>query len=128
MATQTNAQKALRIAREKAKTCRSWIELHNHLFGVGGQLVTLFATQAERVAFGRSPESKAIDQLIDECRQKHGDPAPLADRITGANGSISVRMPKSLHAALIVEAEKEGVSLNQLAVTKLTVGLAANLL
>lgn len=35
------------------------------------------------------------------------------------SGKFNVRVPKSLHAALASEAEAEGVSLNQLVVTKL---------
>jgi predicted HicB family RNase H-like nuclease len=42
-----------------------------------------------------------------------------------ANGRILVRVPRSLHAALLSEADAEGVSLNQLIVAKLTVQLRA---
>jgi predicted HicB family RNase H-like nuclease len=39
-----------------------------------------------------------------------------------------VRIPKSLHAALLAEAEAEGISLNQLCLTKLAVQLRAAVL
>lgn len=39
------------------------------------------------------------------------------------SGRFVVRLPKSLHAALEREAAAEGVSLNQLVVVKLSVGL-----
>ena len=46
-------------------------------------------------------------------------PEPLdADRFSG---KFVVRLPKSLHHRLAVEAEKEGVSLNQYALYKLSV-------
>ena len=41
------------------------------------------------------------------------------------NGTIILRVPKSLHAALFSEAEAEGVSLNQLCVAKLSAQLQA---
>lgn len=44
-----------------------------------------------------------------------------------ANGNISVRLPKSIHAALLKQAAAEGVSLNQLCVAKLAVPLAVAL-
>jgi len=40
-----------------------------------------------------------------------------------SSGKFVVRLPRSLHAALIAEAEREGVSLNQLCVAKLAVQL-----
>jgi len=44
-------------------------------------------------------------------------PAPIADKYSG---KFVVRLPKSLHQRLAVEAEKEGVSLNQYALYKLS--------
>lgn len=41
------------------------------------------------------------------------------------NGKILVRVPKTVHAALLAEAEAEGVSLNQLILSKLSVQLRA---
>jgi predicted RNase H-like HicB family nuclease len=47
-------------------------------------------------------------------------PSPLD---TGKfSGKFVVRLPKTLHARLALEAEKEGVSLNQYALYKLSVG------
>lgn len=45
-------------------------------------------------------------------------PMPLATE--GFSGKFIVRIPKSLHFRLTVEAEKEGVSLNQYALYKLS--------
>jgi predicted RNase H-like HicB family nuclease len=46
-------------------------------------------------------------------------PAPVADE--KYSGKFLVRLPKTLHARLAIEAEKEGVSLNQYALYKLSV-------
>ena len=51
------------------------------------------------------------------------DPVIIAD-IT-ANGAISVRLPRSVHAALLAEAKAEGVSVNQLCAAKLVAQLRA---
>jgi predicted RNase H-like HicB family nuclease len=45
-------------------------------------------------------------------------PAPLGG--AGFSGKFLVRLPKSLHARLAVEAEREGVSLNQYTLYKLS--------
>jgi predicted HicB family RNase H-like nuclease len=42
-----------------------------------------------------------------------------------ARGAVSVRLPRSVHAALLAEARAEGVSLNQLCLSKLVVSLNA---
>lgn len=45
-------------------------------------------------------------------------PQPLASE--AYSGKFVVRVPKSLHQALVIEAEREGVSLNQYALYKLS--------
>jgi predicted HicB family RNase H-like nuclease len=41
------------------------------------------------------------------------------------SGRLLLRMPKTLHAALVAEAAREGISLNQLCVVKLATALTA---
>ena len=44
---------------------------------------------------------------------------PIPEKIEKYSGKFNVRLPKSLHQRLSIEAEKEGVSLNQLVLYKL---------
>lgn len=44
---------------------------------------------------------------------------PIPETTNNYSGKFVVRLPKSLHQRLAIEAEKEGVSLNQLALYKL---------
>lgn len=46
-------------------------------------------------------------------------PIPIPEALEKYSGKFVVRIPKSLHQRLVIEAEKEGVSLNQLALYKL---------
>jgi predicted HicB family RNase H-like nuclease len=48
---------------------------------------------------------------------------PTGPQLRQYSGKFNVRVPKSLHAALAIEAEAEGVSLNQLVVAKLALHL-----
>ena len=57
----------------------------------------------------------ALRSYLLSCR-KHGDPIPKPSSPAASSGQFRVRMPKSLHARLVAQAEREGVSLNMLVV------------
>jgi hypothetical protein len=48
--------------------------------------------------------------------KKHGDPIPKPSAPASSSGQFRVRMPKSPHARLVAQADKEGVSLDMLMV------------
>lgn len=54
-----------------------------------------------------------------EVRKENDMPIPVPETADKYSGRFVVRLPKSLHQRLAIEAEKEGVSLNQLALYKL---------
>jgi predicted HicB family RNase H-like nuclease len=125
MQTKRNAPKvALAFARQTAKTARSWVDFHNALFGIGGKCTELFPTEADRVAFAKTGEYREVQQLLEQVRDRTGD-AAIGTLAANANGTVIVRMPRSLHAALLAEAKAEDVSLNQLCVAKLSMQLGA---
>ncbi|MDR1703251.1 MAG: type II toxin-antitoxin system HicB family antitoxin [Clostridiales bacterium] len=55
-----------------------------------------------------------------ETKLEFGDPIPEPVNQNDYSGKFLVRLPKSLHQRLSIEAEKEGVSLNQYALYKLS--------
>lgn len=55
-----------------------------------------------------------------ETKMEHGLEIPVPVRSEDYSGKFVVRLPKSLHQRLSIEAEKEGISLNQYALYKLT--------
>ena len=55
-----------------------------------------------------------------EAHIKFGDPVPVPVEDSDYSGKFNLRIPKSLHQRLTIEAKKEGVSLNQYAVYKLS--------
>jgi predicted HicB family RNase H-like nuclease len=55
-----------------------------------------------------------------EAKLENGFPVPEPVRDYKYSGKFVVRLPKSLHARLAMEAEKEGVSLNQYTLYKLS--------
>jgi hypothetical protein len=117
------ARELLEFAERRAGQAADWVELHNALFGLSGKATELFTTEAERTAFARTAECKRIFALLDDLPQ----PAvkEFGELLATANGAISVRLPRSVHAALLAEARAEGVSLNQLCLAKLVAQLRA---
>ena len=114
------AKKALRHARRIAKQTGDWVRLHNDLFGIDGLVNELYKTRSERTAFSKTQEFNEIRRLLEDLQGK-GD--SYLHKLSTVNGNVSIRMPRSLHAALLKEADAEGVSLNQLCVGKLAVQL-----
>jgi hypothetical protein len=117
------ARQLLAFAEEQGAQAADWVQLHNALFGLGGKAMALFPTEADRTALSRTPEYKKVLALMDAL------PSPavkgFAELVGTANGAISVRLPRSVHAALLAEARAEGVSLNQLCLSKLVAQLRA---
>ena len=123
-AKKTKFEEALEFAQTQAKTSKTWIELSNAIYGIGGKFSELFPTQSERTQFVKSPEYKQIQELIGSLP---GPGRAVDEDVASASGTMIVRGPKSLHAALIAEAKAEGVSLNQLCIAKLSVQLRARI-
>jgi len=121
--TLAKARQLLAFAEERAAHSSDWVDLHNALFGLGGKATELLTTESERTAFTQTAECKRIFALLDRL------PPPatrdFGELLATANGAISVRLPRSVHAALLAEARAEGVSLNQLCLSKLVAQLRA---
>lgn len=109
----------VKTARELKKRRATWIEANNTLFGIDSKFASQFPTRDARKAFHAGSEFAEIRRLLAELQLPHETTA-AAD---APSGKFLLRLPKSLHAALQAEAEAEGVSLNQLALSKLAVGL-----
>ena len=54
-----------------------------------------------------------------ETKLENSLPIPIPEKPTDYSGKFNVRLPKSLHQRLVIEADREGVSLNQLVLYKL---------
>jgi hypothetical protein len=117
------ARQILEFAQQRADKAADWLELSNALFGLGGKATELFSTESERTAFCRTEEYKQLLALMDKLPQPKAK--GFVDMVASANGAISVRLPRTVHAALLAEARAEGVSLNQLCVAKLVAQLRA---
>jgi predicted HicB family RNase H-like nuclease len=113
------AQELLTLAENLAQTPGlTWVEANNAIYGPGGPFTRLFPTAKDRLAFAKTEEGQSIDELLDSLPEPEVGPQRRE-----FSGKFNVRIPKSLHAALVSEAEAEAVSLNQLVLTKLAMHL-----
>lgn len=127
MSLERRAKSALEFAKRRSKTASSWYELHQALYGVEGKCTRLFPTRSDRTALAGTDEYRKIAELIDKLPEPKELPSAATPvrSLQSANGKILVRVPRSVHSALLAEAEAEGVSLNQLILAKLTMQLRA---
>jgi hypothetical protein len=110
------------VSRDTPKSCFAW-QISSQKRAATGRRFTMRSLEKERLAFAKTPEYKKIWAII-EVLQGEGDGWWTSlPRASTASGNISLRHPQALHAALMNEAEQEGVSLNQLCLAKLAVQL-----
>jgi hypothetical protein len=115
------ADRVLEQAEQVAQTVESWADLSNALFAPFHGIVTsAYRTPAERRAFLKTTQYKKIRALLNQAVDRFG---LVEGAMPKKSGRFVVRVPRSLHVALEQEARQEGVSLNQLVVTKLATQL-----
>lgn len=92
----------------------SWPDFSNEIFDqTRGLVVKTFPTGIERQAFYDTPQYTQLHAIMSDLMKAQGLAA------APKSGKFVVRVPKTLHEVLDVEARREGVSLNQLVVAKL---------
>ncbi len=118
----TLADQVLNQAVEATAQLTNWADISNVLFDPErGLLALAYPDPDVRKAFVQTDEFKAIRQIMADAMKRSG---VIAGAIPEKSGKFVVRVPKTLHGALEQEATREGVSLNQLVVTKLAVKLS----
>lgn len=92
-----------------------WIIVFREIFGPDGVARRYFPTSEEMEKFEQTLEYRAIRQFIAQVREQNSDGADgkVATRM------ITVRIPKSLHDSLRVEAHERRTSMNKLCIWKL---------
>jgi predicted HicB family RNase H-like nuclease len=118
----TSAKRVLKQARDLARSVKSWADLSNALFDpVNRVATTAYPTREERETFLKTEEYQRIRKLLRDAIDSFG----VIEGAAPKSGRFVVRLPRSLHAALKREADREGVSLNQLVVAKLAAQLSS---
>lgn len=86
-----------------------------------GRVLELDGCQSHGGTFEEAYQSlrEAMEGWL-EVKLEHGDPIPEPTGSENYSGKFVLRIPKSLHRRLAIEAQKEGISLNQYALYKLS--------
>ena len=68
-------------------------------------------------------EAQYAMNTMEDMAKEHGDTLPNERKLPEHSGQFRIRIPRSLHTALALEAERQGVSLNSLVQVYLTQGI-----
>src|SRR5437879_3728848 len=108
-------------AERLSRKVKNWADFSNEIFShKDGLIVKTFSDETERQLFYDTDQYKSVCAMRQSLMKKLG---VNKGGNPGKSGRVLVRLPKAVHKALEVEASREGVSLNQLAVSKLTLPL-----
>ena len=105
-----------RIAQDLYAKGPDWITFYREIFGLHGIVRHTFPTRDLLNDFEQSDAYREIQHMLTHLREKGPfdiDPQEEPTRV------ITVRIPKSLHEALKVEAHDHRTSMNKLCISKL---------
>jgi len=109
------SQEVYEAAYELFSQNPDWVTFFRRILGLHGLIRRTFPTPNALAEFEKTPTYAQIQQLLTVLRKRK--PAPVdGDEPTRV---ITVRLPKSLHEALRVEAYEHCTSMNKLCISKL---------
>ncbi|HEV2973050.1 MAG TPA: toxin-antitoxin system HicB family antitoxin [Pirellulales bacterium] len=121
MSIEEKANQIIDHARQLARRAKSWTEFSNQMFSQDdGYVAKTFPRMTERQSFYDMVQYAEVNEIFLSLIKRFGVADGAAPK---KSGKFIVRVPKTIHSVLEVEASEEGVSLNQLALTKLSVRL-----
>jgi methanogenic corrinoid protein MtbC1 len=97
----------------------NWINFSNKYFGTGNPYIPKDETEREK--FMDTPEFKEVFKMKKELEKSQPNIENPSEK--EYNGKILLRVPASVHESLVLEADAEGVSLNQLLLAKVCIPL-----
>jgi predicted HicB family RNase H-like nuclease len=92
-----------------------WVTFYREVFGLRGLVRQMFPSREALAAFEQTPAYQDILQMLTRLRER-GNVSTTPEEPTRV---ITVRLPRSLHEALRVEAHEHRTSMNKLCVSKL---------
>ncbi len=92
-----------------------WVTFYREILGLHGIARQLFPTQEQLRQFEQTEAYRDVLQMLARLRAK----GPQANEEEEPTRVITVRLPKSLHESLRVEAHEHHTSMNKLCISKL---------
>ena len=109
-------QEVIRVAEELYRQGPDWVAFFREVLGVEGLVRKLYNTPDSLAAFEQTDEYQQIQLMVAKLRERGDDSKSDSKEPTRV---ITVRLPKSLHESLRVEAHGRHTSMNKLCISKL---------
>lgn len=111
-----NGQDVFESANQLFNQGLDWVTFFREVLGVDGIVRKSYPDPQALAQFEQSEEYKKIQQMLAKLRERNGM-APIGP--PEPTRVITVRLPKSLHESLRVEAHEKRTSMNKLCISKL---------
>ena len=109
-------QEVIRVAEELYRQGPDWVAFFREVLGVEGLVRKLYNTPDSLAAFEQTDEYQQIQLMVAKLRERGDDSKSDSKEPTRV---ITVRLPKSLHESLRLEAHGRHTSMNKLCISKL---------
>jgi predicted HicB family RNase H-like nuclease len=116
-------QEVFRSAQTLFHQNPDWVTFFREVLGLNGIVRQMYPSAQALTEFEKTPEYAEVQQMLAKLRVE-GPPVPEDKEPTRV---ITVRLPKSLHEFLQVEAHEKCTSMNQLCISKLVQWLDSDL-
>ena len=104
-----------RVAHELYSRGPDWVTFYREVLGLRGVVRHTFPSREAMTEFEQTEAYEDIQQMLAKLREQ----GPIALDPDEPTRVITVRLPKSLHEALRVEAHEHRTSMNKLCISKL---------
>ena len=108
-------REVLRLAEAAFAGTGSWVSFYREMLGVDGVVRKLFPTSEQMRQFEQSSEFAELQEMVAAMRSQDNSKGDAAE----PERMITIRLPKSLHDSLRIEADELNLSINKLCISKL---------
>ena len=92
-----------------------WVTFYREILGLHGIVRHSYPTRESLAEFEQTAAHQEIQRMIAKLRKK----GPMPDDLEEPTRVVTVRLPRSLHDAIRVEAHEHRTSMNRLCISKL---------
>jgi predicted HicB family RNase H-like nuclease len=113
--SQEQCDAVLKAAWDKYQASKNWVDFFREILGLTGVIRRAFPATELQTEFERSDAYREIQYMLRRLRER---PDEIDEQLEPTR-MITVRLPKSLHESLRIEAHEHRTSMNKLCISKL---------
>jgi predicted HicB family RNase H-like nuclease len=111
----SRGREVLRVAQEAFAKTGNWVVFYREILGTEGVVRRLFPDPDQRRQFENSEAFAELQEMVAAMRSQDANKNDASE----PERMITIRLPKSLHDALRIEADEMNLSINKLCISKL---------